>query len=416
MVDNNETSVKNKGLYALVQNDDINKGIKIGKITGSILAISKQYATRYNPDGYTILRYWDGELYYKIEHQVLNNESLAPYRIKSSRSGRLTEWFTAPIELIEQVVNMIFDANNIKISSPLTISYVKELIDNILHNERKNAIEFINFHMKQLITYDKITQRKYLIEIQRVCLQLLEIINQQIICNIATLATSVENIDKIMTDKGVIAKEIITNCFVEQLNVLDRISNAHIDRLIISNTLKLIGPHIIKGTEYVESVSNNSSNVPNINEFINNLVMSNNNEIIDTNDKYFAVTLTAHKDDGSKQYIIVSLIENFKKLFPSCFPAKSWIYCISKDEIPFLFGMIRYDDIGKYNIGPKTTHIRNVIQNEYTKIKTKRDFQMVPITKYINKKQTTKKHYVTEIYNYIEKTGEIIGDELNKFL
>lgn len=101
----------NKALYALCVNDNLEK-IKIGKISGNLTTLSNQYSTRYNPDGYKILRYWSGSNYYSIENKVHTSALLAPCRIRNKKTGRLTEWFSTTLDVIDFVVSALITEEN----------------------------------------------------------------------------------------------------------------------------------------------------------------------------------------------------------------------------------------------------------------------------------------------------------------
>lgn len=140
--------------------------------------------------------------------------------------------------------------------------------------------------------------------------------------------------------------------------------------------------------------------------------------LIAGNDKYFDVTLTSSTDDGSKDYVILSLEKNFKQMFPSSYKARAWVYSIeiTTDGVPQLNGLIRYDENNKHRITPKSSHIKNVISSEYTGERNSRRCRVESLTQYQNKRYNTKTDRVIERYIYITKDGTAVGDNLEKFL
>lgn len=62
-------------LYVLCYNDT-SSSIKIGKVSGGVLALMNQYSTRYYSQGYKLLRYWQGREYYAIETMLHNHQFL----------------------------------------------------------------------------------------------------------------------------------------------------------------------------------------------------------------------------------------------------------------------------------------------------------------------------------------------------
>jgi len=135
-------------------------------------------------------------------------------------------------------------------------------------------------------------------------------------------------------------------------------------------------------------------------------------ELINTNDKYFFVTLTSHRDDGSNEYIIETLVKNFMSMFPNSFPARAACYVIgfTAENVPCLYGLIRYDHRGKYRISPKSTHIRNTITSMYTREKHLRQYNVKNLTKYSNKCYKTYIKDVREKYQMMASFGQIIGN------
>lgn len=98
------------------------------------------------------------------------------------------------------------------------------------------------------------------------------------------------------------------------------------------------------------------------------------NNVAQLGDKYFFVTLTANREDGSDDYITDILVKNFKQMFPPSCGAVAYIYSISlsPEKVPILNGLIRYNGKNKHNITVKSTHIKNEIKSMVTNIKNKR--------------------------------------------
>jgi hypothetical protein len=140
-------------------------------------------------------------------------------------------------------------------------------------------------------------------------------------------------------------------------------------------------------------------------------------DIVGSDDKYFIVTLTAIKEDGDEKYITDSLIKNFKQMFPPSYRAVSWAYSISKNnDVPYLYGMIRYDHNNKYRLTPKSTHIRNRILSQHTGKRNDRDYNVVNITKYNQKHYKTKIRDIVSHYENIAKKGQVVGNALERFI
>jgi len=90
-------------LYAICKSNDQSE-IKIGKIAGDQNSLKGQYCCRYNSRGYTVLRFWKGPEYYWIESLLHHNPKLTPFRLRNDE-GRMTEWYSCGLELIDEVVD-----------------------------------------------------------------------------------------------------------------------------------------------------------------------------------------------------------------------------------------------------------------------------------------------------------------------
>ena len=101
---------ENQALYAICQADNPSR-IKIGKVSATATSLMGQYSTRYNPQGYTLLRYWSGTDYYNIETDVHEHPLLVQKRVCNSMSGYPTEWFEIDIETIDKVVSVVIEAH-----------------------------------------------------------------------------------------------------------------------------------------------------------------------------------------------------------------------------------------------------------------------------------------------------------------
>lgn len=95
-----------RALYAICRND-VPSEIKVGKISADEYGLMQQYTTRHNPYGFTLLRYWSGELYYNLEKAVHYHPMMDKCRIRCPQSSKRTEWFRTDIETIESVVNLL---------------------------------------------------------------------------------------------------------------------------------------------------------------------------------------------------------------------------------------------------------------------------------------------------------------------
>lgn len=133
--------------------------------------------------------------------------------------------------------------------------------------------------------------------------------------------------------------------------------------------------------------------------------------LVNTNDKYYFVTLTAEREDGSNEYISEALTKNFRKMFPKSYPARAYCYSIglTPEGVPFLNGLIRFDDRGKHNISTKSTHITNLITSMNTGARNLRVYNVISITKLANKRQQTQIRDVLEKYRFITSQGQVIG-------
>lgn len=108
-------NISSFALYVACTADDTLSSFKIGR---TYTDVKKQYSTRYHPQGYKFLRHWSGYKYYALEHKVHNHPLLLPYRIRCDTTGRLTEWFTAPLILIDTVVDILITENAANNTTP----------------------------------------------------------------------------------------------------------------------------------------------------------------------------------------------------------------------------------------------------------------------------------------------------------
>lgn len=134
--------------------------------------------------------------------------------------------------------------------------------------------------------------------------------------------------------------------------------------------------------------------------------------LVPSNDKFFFVTLTSHRDDGTNEYITNAILKNFKSMFPDSFPARACCYVIGLDEdnVPYLNGLIRYDCRGRYRISPKSTHIKNMIVSMNTGVRNLRYYDVINLTKYSNKQYQTRISEVKDKYAFMSQQGSIVGN------
>ncbi len=192
------------------------------------------------------------------------------------------------------------------------------------------------------------------------------------------------------------------NISIQPSNVSIRASNnfVHINNMYISNTQQ----------------NNNFQSKRKSQQ--NSLFINQKDAFVRTNDKYFYVRLFADRDDGPDDHIVVELIKNFSGMFPNSFPAKAFCYSIgsSKDNVPNLYGLIRYDSKGKYRISTKSTHIRNNICSMYTNQRTLRDYDVQTLTKYSDKQYKTLVKDIKEKYDNISQMGRVKGATIETYL
>jgi hypothetical protein len=169
--------------------------------------------------------------------------------------------------------------------------------------------------------------------------------------------------------------------------------SSHSNHLIKDSSIKSNPPQLIS-SELI-----NNSNIVDINR-----------EFINTNDKYYFILLTSHRDDGSNSYIVDELSKNFRSMFPNSFPAIAYCYSIglTSENIPYLNGLIRYDSKGKYRISPKSSHIKNTICSMTTGTKTLRYYDVQNLTKYANRQYQTRIKDVRDKIIYIRNQGSFI--------
>lgn len=138
----------------------------------------------------------------------------------------------------------------------------------------------------------------------------------------------------------------------------------------------------------------------------------NKESLIETNDKYFFVTLLSSKEDGPDEYVSDILTKNFKSIFPDSFPVAAYCYSIGRgpENSLCLNGLIRFDHRGRYRISPKSSHIKNIITSSITGIKTPRHFTVQTLTQYINKRYQTRIIDFQARYTFIENHGRVIGN------
>lgn len=138
---------------------------------------------------------------------------------------------------------------------------------------------------------------------------------------------------------------------------------------------------------------------------------------INTSDKYFYVVLTAPLEDGTPDYLTDTLIKNFRQMFPPSYSATANVFSITiKDGLVELTGLIRYDHRNKYNISPKSKHIKNDIKSSSTGIKQSRYYRVDNLTKYIGRKFETDRQVIVDKYSFISKHGPLQGDTIDRFL
>lgn len=126
---------------------------------------------------------------------------------------------------------------------------------------------------------------------------------------------------------------------------------------------------------------------------------------INNDDIYFYVTLTSSLEDGPLEYLIESMIKNFKQMFPPSRSASAYIFSINTNGVtPILYGLIRYDRLNfpsGTRISPKSNHIKNNFKSVYTgKIIKNREYNVENLTTYKNKQYLTKTDIIREKYNY----------------
>lgn len=156
--------------------------------------------------------------------------------------------------------------------------------------------------------------------------------------------------------------------------------------------------------------------LPNLNEFVKAIPSMVVQNILTNNDKIYVVLLSSLKEDGRKEYVADILSKNFLKFFPKSFPANAFCYAISNQEPISLFGMIRYDEKGKYHICPTSAHLKNNVRAELTGLKHKRELQIKSLTNYVKRQYITPKDHISAFYNLIKEYGVIRGDCIEKFL
>lgn len=142
--------------------------------------------------------------------------------------------------------------------------------------------------------------------------------------------------------------------------------------------------------------------------------------MIDTDDRYFEVEMSADRSDGNDEYIISELIRNFSQMFPKSYRASAWIYGIKfnefKDGVPELHGLIRYDNMCPYKIVVSSTHIQNKIVGQFRKTRVDRPFTFKRITITTGRQHNTRIDDITRIYNTILTHCKCEGSELKYFL
>lgn len=211
--------------------------------------------------------------------------------------------------------------------------------------------------------------------------------------------------------------------FYKNSDVIDKVFNSNLNTTAkrLSYEIKELLDNKINIPNNLHSILEDLNILININELLISKISCENDEesqYINTNDKYFKITMSTDKNDGSIEYIKESLIKNFKHMFPPSFKAKAWVYstAIVDDNTVILDGLIRYDANNKYNISTTSAPLKNIIKMEGTKIKNSRHLTVENLTKYHKKQYMTNKDDVINTYNNIAKNNNQTGDLKIKFL
>ena len=131
-------------------------------------------------------------------------------------------------------------------------------------------------------------------------------------------------------------------------------------------------------------------------------------QFVNNDDIYFYVTLTSSRDDGPKQFLIGSLISNFKKMFPPSRSTGSYVYSINNNNgNPVLFGLIFLLGL-EYLLNPT---ILRIILNRPIMVRVLQTENIM----YKNKQYLTKTDIIREKYNSIIVNGNAVGYPFESF-
>lgn len=139
-----------------------------------------------------------------------------------------------------------------------------------------------------------------------------------------------------------------------------------------------------------------------------------NQQLIESQDKFFWITLTSSSTDGPESYISERLIKNFHQMAPPAYRAKAKAFVVSPDLT--LYGLIRFDHQASYRISLKSSHLRNDIRSKTTAILHSHPFTIINLTKYQSKHYLTSISDIFDKYQFMKQFGSIIGSDFSQMI
>lgn len=355
-------------LYALMQFG--RSDVKIGKTTlHPDKLCNYSYNSRGNPEGYFLIGYWQGLLYYNFEQSILNHSNIEPYRI-INKNGNKSEWVKLQLNDIKHVVSELTDIYVHDKQYPLTLKISKalDLTDEIykyeIYSDKSSINDIIKINQNdEIVTVT--TDSKIMMfnackynSCEHCHSENIKSMEQQFIyCNDCVYC---KHIKKLQDDE---IKSKAEEFFCQNMSTF---KNNHVKKsLLYINKDNIINKAIVTENNII-TITNNIAKADII---INGNVTVNN--FIITQDKYYEVFIS--QPDGLKnieqiKHVFIYLMcgANGKLIFPgeNCsnsitFNIDSALYSIKyKDDTPYLHGLIRYKPCDK-----STTISANKLKN-----------------------------------------------------
>lgn len=330
-------------LYALIKPG--NSDVKIGKTTQHPdILTNNSYNSRGNGEGYLLIGYWHGLLYYNFEQSILNHPLIKPHRIKN-KNNNYSEWVTITLDVLKFVVNELtskyFPVREyptiLKISNEFSLT--DKIYDYKIYSPESNINNLIlvdkhsNISNYVYESEDIVYQPLYTCYHKDYCEECNNYNEENITsynCNECAVCIELRNADK--KEKISKAKNIYMNNKYPKEYKYDTPDEKLSIKTIVNN-----------------NIINNTMNINNI--IVKDLTIN----FIMTHDRYYEIMITQPdglKDISQLKYVFIYLMCGIrgKDIFPDekystakTFNVDSALYSIKySDDIPYLHGLIRY--------------------------------------------------------------------------